>query len=238
MKFKKFITQLNFKKAQLAVLIDPDKFNPQLIKMAELNSASCFLVGGSKLKSDNFKSTIQKIKKITKLPVIIFPGDEKQLCKEADGIFILSLISGRNPEYLINKHIKAAPYILKYKLPSIPVAYVMIDGGNKSTTSKVTKTNPLKNNQINLIKNTCIAGELLGFKAIYLEAGSGAKNTIKAQTIKKIKKNINIPLIVGGGISSFNSAKQIIKAGANLVVVGNALEKNSNLIIEIGKAFN
>ena len=237
MKFKSFVNNLNTKKAGLAVLVDPDKFSPELITLANKNRVSCFLVGGSKLKKHNLKSTVQKIKQLSSLPVIIFPGDEKQICKEADGLFVLSLLSGRNPEYLIEKHVNAANAIKKSKLSSLPVAYILLSGGKVSTTQKVSRTKPIdiKNNV--LIKNTCIAGELLGFKAIYLEAGSGAKNAIPMQVIKAVKKEIQIPLIVGGGIDSYRKANNAIMAGANLVVVGNALERNKDLITEIGKAF-
>ena len=238
MKFDLFIKKLNGKKPMLAVLVDPDKYNADLIYLAEKNKTSCFLVGGSELKKNNIGVVIKDIKKRTKLPVIIFPGDEKQVTAVADGIFILSLLSGNNPEYLIGKHLKATPLIRKAKLPSLPVAYVLVDGGKKSTTEKVSKTKPLNAGDIKSIKNTSITGELLGFKAVYLEAGSGAGRTVNAKVVREVKKNIGIPLIVGGGIDSFEKAKQFISCGANMIVVGNALEKNIELIIEIGKAFN
>ena len=238
MKFDVFIKELNGKKPMLAVLVDPDKYNAALISLAQKNKTSCFLVGGSKLKKNNITAVIKDIKKRTKLPVIIFPGDEKQVTSAADGIFILSLLSGNNPEYLIGKHLKATPLIKKAQLPSLPVAYVLVDGGKKSTTEKVSKTKPLNAGDIKSIKNTSITGELLGFKAVYLEAGSGAGRTVNAKVVREVKKNIGIPLIVGGGIDSFEKAKQFISCGANMIVVGNALEKNIELIIEIGKAFN
>ena len=237
MKFDSFIKSLSSPKAALAVLIDPDKFNPDLIRLAEENNVSCFLVGGSELKSNNISAVIKSIKKISGLPVILFPGDETQLSKKADGLLLLSLLSGRNPEYLIEKHLRAAPVIKKMKLSSLPTAYLLIGGGKVSTTQKVTNTKPLDPKDPSKIIITSLAGEQLGFKAIYLEAGSGAKENVPAALVKKIKQTVTIPVITGGGIDSGKKAKELIKAGANMIVVGNALEKNIHLIKEIGKEF-
>lgn len=237
MKFNSFIKSLTSSKAALAVLVDPDKFNPDLIALADKNKVSCFLVGGSELKKNNIAAVIKAIKKISAIPVILFPGDETQLTKNADGLLLLSLLSGRNPEYLIEKHLRAAPVIKKMKLNYLPTAYLLIDGGKTSTTQKVTKTKPLNSKDVSKIIITSLAGEQLGFKAIYLEAGSGAKKNISYQLVKKIKQTVSIPVIVGGGIDSREKAKSLIKAGANMIVVGNALEKNIELINDISKAF-
>lgn len=238
MKFNTFINSLNNTKPALAVLIDPDKFSPELIKLADKNKVSCFLVGGSKLKkSSSVLRTVSEIKKISDLPVILFPGDETQLSKNADGLLLLSLLSGRNPEYLIEKHIKAAPIIKKMKLKSLPTAYLLIGGEYKSATQKITNTKPLSTADVKKIIITSLAGEQLGFKAIYLEAGSGAKINISAALVKKVKQNVSIPVIAGGGIDTKEKAEALIKAGANMIVVGNALEKNIYLINEISKAF-
>jgi phosphoglycerol geranylgeranyltransferase len=237
MKFDKFIRQLNSGKCLFAVLIDPDKFNEELIKQISGTKVNCFLVGGSFLKANNIAQTVRKIKKLSDLPVILFPGDETQLTKEAEGLLLLSLLSGRNPEYLIGKHIKAAPIISKLKIPHIPTAYLLIDGGNTSTTQKVTGTPSFDSNKTNEIIFTSMAGEQLGFKALYLEAGSGAQKTIPASLLKKIKQRVKIPVIVGGGIDSSKKAKALMDAGANMIVVGNALERNPELLNEINKAF-
>lgn len=220
----------------LAVLVDPDKFNSNLIKLANENHVHCFLVGGSgKLRQSSAK-TVSKIKQLSAIPVVLFPGDETQLCKQADGLLLLSLLSGRNPEFLIEKHVKAAPIIKKLNLSHIPVAYLLIGKGKISTTQKVTRTQPLSNEK--LILNTALAAEQLGFKAMYLEAGSGARHTISIALIKKIKRLVHIPLIVGGGIDSAAKAKKIMEAGANLIVVGNILEKNPKRLLEISSIFN
>ncbi len=232
MKFDKLIHKKN---SSLAVLVDPDKFDKGLIKLLNKSSASFILVGGSKLKKKNLKETVKAIKIITKIPVILFPGDETQVCKEADGIFILSLLSGRNPEYLIEKQVRAARKIKELKLKTFPVAYILVDTGSKSETQKVSKTKPLKGNK--LILDTVLAAEQLGFKAVYLEAGSGSEKQVDAELIKKAAKIISIPLIVGGGISSASNAQKVKRSGANVVVVGNALEKNKLLIHALSKVF-
>lgn len=238
MNFKNLIKKLNAaKKPLLAVLIDPDKFNPALIHLANKTKTACFLVGGSELKSGDVNKTIRAIKEISNIPVILFPGNEKQLSARADGLLLLSLLSGRNPDYLISKHITAAPIIKKMKLAYLPTAYLLIDGGAVSTTQNVTNTLPLNpKNKTNII-NTALAAEQLGFKAVYLEAGSGAKKTITTPLIKSIKKEIKLPLIVGGGLDSVIKVKRVINSGASMVVIGNALEKNVFLLTEISKCF-
>lgn len=238
MKFKQLIKALNSPgKPLLAVLIDPDKFNPELIRLAANHNVSCFLVGGSKLHSGDVSDTISKIKKISEVPVVLFPGDESQLSKKADGLLLLSLLSGRNPDYLIEKHIRAAPVIKKMKLKYLSTAYLLIDGGKISSTQKITKTRPLDPVNETYIINTAIAAEQLGFGAVYLEAGSGAKSHIPAGLVKRVKKQLSIPVIVGGGIDSRQKAQKAIQTGANMIVVGNALEKNVYLLNEIGACF-
>ncbi len=232
MKFDKLIHKKN---SSLAVLVDPDKFDEKLIKQIKGSNVSFILVGGSKLKKDNLRETVKAIKKITNIPVILFPGDEKQVCKEADGIFILSLLSGRNPEYLIGKHVRSSRKIKELKLSTFPVAYILVDTGSKSETQKVTGTKPIKSKQE--VLDTVLAAEQLGFKAVYLEAGSGSAKQIDALLVKNAAKTISIPLIVGGGISSAHGAKTVKQAGANVVVVGNALEKNRLLLQSLSKVF-
>ncbi len=217
-------------KFALAVLVDPDKYNPKLIELIGSTHADLFLVGGSVLHGTSVKRTVASIKRKSKLPVVLFPGDEKQLCKEADGLLVLSLISGRNPEYLIGKQVKAAPVIRKLKLATLPVAYLLIGNSGVSTTQKVTKTKPLT--AIKEICNTVIAAEQLGFRAIYLEAGSGSKKNVGAAIVRKVRSVTPLPLIVGGGIDSPKKINEIRRAGANMVVVGNVLEKYPEKIIE------
>lgn len=224
-------------KAKLVVLIDPDKYNPELIKLADKSKVAFFLVGGSELKANNLDTVIKSIKKLSKKPVILFPGNETQISKYADGLLLLSLISGRNTDYLIGKHVKAALQIKKSKLNTIPTGYILINGDKVSTTQKVTKTEAMNPMDVNTIVNTALAGELLGLKAIYLEAGSGAKNVVTSKVIKAVKKEVATPIFVGGGIDSEAKARKVVNAGANFVVVGNALENNVYLLHQIELAF-
>lgn len=238
MNFKELVKKLNSaRKPLLAVLIDPDKYNPELVLLANKSKVSCFLVGGSKLEKGDIHKTISSIKKISAIPVVLFPGDETQLSKQADGLLLLSLLSGRNPDYLIEKHIKAAPVIKKMKLEYLSTAYLLIDGGKASVTQEVTETTPLNPTNKTYIVNTAMAAEQLGFKAVYLEAGSGASKNIGTSLIKSIKKEIGIPLIVGGGIDSSKKIRDAIGAGANMIVIGNALEKNVYLLTEMSSCF-
>ena len=233
--YPKILESYQKKQAQLAVLIDPDKFNLEVVKLANTCNVHYFFVGGSKLSHGNIEKTITTIKKHSKIPVIIFPGDEKQLSAKADAVLFLSLLSGRNPDYLIGKQVLAAPFIRKKKLECISTAYILVKGNNKSATEKVSKTRPLSDDKT--IIHTSIAAELLGFKTVYLEAGSGAKKNIHTALIKKVKQNIHIPLLVGGGIDTAAKAKQAIQSGADILVVGNALEKNSGLLKELSLLF-
>lgn len=234
MKFNSLIKKLTSRqKVLLTALIDPDKFNPEVIKKCDKNKIDCFLVGGSLLHNSSISKTVIEIKKLTKIPVVLFPGDEKQLCKQADGLFLPSLVSGRNATYLIGKHVLMAPKIKNFKLKHLPMAYILIEGKKISATQKVTQTNPIKLSNKSKIINTVIASEQLGFKLVYLEAGSGAGQTVPAKIIKIVKQNTSLPVIVGGGVNSAEKAKKIAEAGANMIVIGNALESNPNLIDEI-----
>lgn len=239
MKFIKIIQHLQNtnRKPLLAVLIDPDKFKADVVLMANKLNVSCFLVGGSKLLSGNTDSTVKVIKQLSKIPVVLFPGDETQLTSEADGLLLPGLLSGRNPDYLIGKQVLMAPIIRAMKLPSIPLAYLLIEGNKVSSTEKVTKTKPLIATERKKIIDTALAAELLGYKALYLEAGSGASKTIPARLIRDVKKTIKLPVIVGGGINSKQKATMAIRAGADMVVVGNALEKDVYLLTEISSCF-
>jgi putative glycerol-1-phosphate prenyltransferase len=236
MKFSTLTRKLNGKKALMAVLVDPDKFNRTLVSLANRHGIDCFLVGGSRLENGDLKRTVRAIKSLTKIPVVLFPGDETQLSGQADGLLLLSLLSGRNPDYLIEKHIKAAPIIKKMKLPLLPTAYLLIGGTNKSTTQKITGTSPLDPNSGRYILNTALAAEQLGFKAIYLEAGSGADQPVSFSLIRLLKKNVSLPLIVGGGLTTPGLIEKAVRAGANMVVVGNVLEKDIHLLPSLREA--
>lgn len=216
----------------LAVLVDPDKFNPELIRLAG-KKISCFLVGGSILENGSAEDCVRKIKELSDRPVILFPGDFTQLTGRADGLLLLSLLSGRNPEYLIGQHVKASKKIHQLQLPCLPVGYLLLGKDHFSATQRVTGTNAIPFNNKSAILNTCLAAQQLGFKAIYLEAGSGASEAVPPNLIRLLKKHIHLPLLVGGGVCSAKQVRLLISAGADLVVVGNALEKNVSLILEL-----
>ena len=222
-------------KKLFAVLIDPDKFNLEVIREANRCDVDIILIGGSKIKKGKFISCVNAIKKSSKIPLVIFPGGKDQISNKANAILLLSLISGRNPDFLIGEHIKAAQQLRQSKLQIIPTGYLLIGGGKMISTQKVSKTSPIKHSDISLAVSTSIAGEMLGMKMIYLEAGSGAKKTLTSKMISEVKKNISIPLITGGGINSPALATAHCKAGADIIVVGNAIEKDFRLIEQISR---
>ncbi len=228
----------NAQKRNLAVLIDPEKQSLQelsaVMDLYQQSGADFFLVGGS-LISENIDKYISEIKKTSSVPVILFPGSLLQLSDKADGILLLSLISGRNPDLLIGNHVKAAPFLKKSKLEIIPTGYMLIEGGKKTSVEYISNTIPIPNDKPDIAVATAIAGEMTGKKLIYLETGSGALNSVPVNIISAVKNNINIPLIVGGGIRDSETLKGICKAGADTIVIGNAFENNNSLIKEFSK---
>lgn len=226
---------------KFALLIDPDKYSVPAL-MAILYSADelkidIILVGGS-LVSDRIDSVLEIIKKNTNIPVLLFPGSLMQLSKKADAILLLSLISGRNPDYLIGNHVLAAPYLKNSGLEIIPTGYILVGEGNVSSVEYISNTRPIPSDKTDLVVATAIAGELLGNKFIYLESGSGASQPIKPELIREVKRNISVPLIVGGGIRNPDHATAISEAGADIIVVGNAVEKNMDLLEPLVKAIH
>ena len=220
----------NYNKHKLfSLLIDPEKYDQQsldhIIKLANSTGVDFILVGGSLL-SDTLERTIQLIKNNTDIPVVLFPGNLMQVSRHADGILFLSLISGRNPELLIGNHVLAANMIKKSGLEVIPTGYILINGENKSSVEYISNTKPIPGDKPDIIASTAIAGELLGHRLIYLESGSGANQSVYPQVIKYVKKHINIPLVVGGGLKTPNDVKKVCSAGADIVVVGNAIEES------------
>ncbi len=216
-------------RAGLVILIDPDKVNKldEKIRLYEKLGIDLFFLGSSQPIEADINLVAKQIKGISKLPLIIFPGAPNQVTKEADAVLFLSLISGRNPDYLINNHVIAAPFIKSIKLEVIPVGYILVESGKKTSVEIISKTTPLSSENIENIVNHSIAGEFLGMKSIYLEAGSGALKNVSVDIVKAVKKNIDIPLIVGGGIRDKETVKELVDAGADFIVIGNHLEKKS-----------
>jgi len=221
-------------KKTFAVLIDPDKFeNTAIIDAANTHKVDFVFVGGSLITKGNLHDCIAQIKSKTNIPIVIFPGSSNHVSGTADAILLLSLISGRNPEYLIGQHVQAAPTLKKLGVEIIATGYILIDGGIATTVSYISNTSPIPANKPEVAAVTAMAGEMIGNKIIYLDAGSGALQSINANTIKAVADVIETPLIVGGGIRTAHAAKQAWAAGADILVVGNAIETNPNLLAEI-----
>ena len=237
--YEKIIKSKAKGKKLFAVLIDPDKFESiEVISKSNRAGVDFIMVGGSILSNGSFEKCIQSIKKNTSIPVLIFPGNHLQISKNADAILLLSLISGRNPELLIGKHVIAAPAIKTSNLEVLSTGYMLIESGRQTSASYMSNTNPIPSDKTSIAACTAMAGEQLGLKLIYMDAGSGALNTVSAEMIKKVSKNISIPLIIGGGIDSPKKALLACKSGADIVVVGNAIEKDVTLIESIAKAIH
>jgi putative glycerol-1-phosphate prenyltransferase len=220
-----------------AVLIDPDKFtSDQVVHQANEAKVDLLLVGGSLLSNGHFEKTIRAIKKISDIPVVIFPGNHLQISPAADGILLLSLISGRNPELLIGRHVIAAPVLKASKLQIMSTGYMLIESGRQTAASYISNTPPIPADKDDIAACTALAGEQLGMQMIYLDAGSGAGNPVSASMIRCVRESLSIPLIVGGGISNPAMAVRACKAGADIIVVGNAIEKNKKLVSSIAKA--
>ena len=219
----------------LAILLDPDKIVwknlDNLISKINQSPATHIFIGGSLVKSIRSDELILKIKQNCNLPVVLFPGNPSQISKNADAILFLSLISGRNPDYLIQHHVNAAPTLKNSDLEIIPTAYILIESGGQTAVEKVSKTKPIDSNNIELVINTAIAGEMMGNKLIYLEAGSGANKAVPLEMIKKVSQNTNIPLIVGGGIKDLEGIQNAYDSGATLVVVGTAFENDADFFV-------
>ena len=236
---------LNRKKEQsksFAVLVDPDKIRQEQVGhlLGQCNKASVdlILVGGSLVVSEQMESLVTLIKKESSIPVVLFPGSPSQVTPAADALLYLSLISGRNPELLIGQHVISAPIVRKSGLEIMSTGYMVIDGGAPTTVSYISNATPIPSDKNEIAVCTAMAGEMLGMKLIYMDAGSGAKNPIATSMIQSVSQHISIPLIVGGGIRDAEQAFKSASAGADIIVVGNAIEKDDSLILEMGNAIH
>jgi len=234
-----FLSAMNQGNKLLAILLDPDKIHgdsiDETINLINNSGVDFIFVGGSIVEESVTDKLVSKIKELTSLPVVLFPGNYIQITSNADAILFLSLLSGRNPEYLINQQVKAVPYLNKSDLEVIPTGYILVDGGKETAVQRVSQTKPILAENIDEITQTAMAGMYMGNKLIYLEAGSGALNPVSASAIKSVKKNLNIPLIVGGGIRSKAELLEAYNNGADVVVIGTAFEENNNFLHKIIK---
>ena len=227
-----FIQKAAIKKEKLlAILLDPDKTGldklPEIASSIKNLHANFIFVGGSFVENGITDLFVETLKKLTKLPIILFPGDFSQLTNHADALLFLSLLSGRNPEYLIEQQIKSVPFLKNSALEIIPTGYILIDGGTNSSVVKMSNTIPISQENITLAVDTAVAGMYKGKQLIYLEAGSGAIFSVNSKIIASVKQHISIPLIVGGGIRTKEQLNNAYKDGADLVVVGTAFENNN-----------
>ncbi|MFY7888700.1 MAG: geranylgeranylglyceryl/heptaprenylglyceryl phosphate synthase [Spirosomataceae bacterium] len=226
-------------KKAFAILIDPDGLTEErlssLLTLCKGNKIDYFFVGGSLITNDVMDQTIRMIKNETTVPVILFPGNSLHISSLADGILFLSLISGRNAEFLIGQQVVAAPVLKASGLEIMPTGYMLIDGGRPTTVSYMSNTNPIPHNKPAIAACTAMAGEMLGLKVMYLDAGSGAENSVSPAMVSAVRQAVDTPIIVGGGIDSSEKVKELLEAGADIVVVGNGIEKDMSLIKEIAQ---
>lgn len=221
-----------------SVLIDPDKADEKsidrIVSLALTAEVDYFFVGGSLVVINAIDACVKNIRQRCNIPVVLFPGAPSQVSKYADALLFLSLISGRNPELLIGQHVISAPVIKSYGIEVIPTGYIVVDGGAPTSVSYISNTAPIPSDKNDIAMCTAMAGEMLGLKLIYMDAGSGARCPVSKEMIEKVSSSIQAPLIVGGGIKDPEKAVENCRAGADIVVVGNAIEKDASLIREIG----
>jgi len=223
----------------LAILLDPDKLPidqvAKKIALINQNNVDLIFVGGSLLFSNILAELVKEIKKHTKLPVLLFPGNAFQISNEADGILFLSLLSGRNPDFLVGNHVVAAPILKQTDLEILSTSYLLIESGRETTASYISNTKPIPRDKPEIAMATALAGEMMGHSLVYLDAGSGAQNRVPDETISLLNKNTKLPIIIGGGISTKAALKAAHNAGATIVVVGTAFENDESLINTINK---
>ncbi|GAA4408158.1 geranylgeranylglyceryl/heptaprenylglyceryl phosphate synthase [Nibrella viscosa] len=224
-------------KKAYAVLLDPDKVEQdsfiELLTRTRQYNVDFFLVGGSLITNYAHRRLIDTIRQHTQTPTILFPGNCLHIEPGADGILLLSLISGRNPEFLIGQHVIAAPLLKSSGLEILPTGYMLVDSGAQTTVSYISNTTPLPHDKPSVAACTAMAGEMLGLKLIYLDAGSGARRPVSPQMIAAVRQAVDIPIIVGGGINTAEKAHAALQAGADLIVVGNAIEQDPDFLPEL-----
>lgn len=238
--YDQFLQARQTGKKQFVVLIDPDKLRlgnmEQVLQLAVEARVDAFFIGGSLIVNNMLDQCLESIRDYCNIPMVLFPGNSFQLSYRADGILFLSLISGRNPDLLIGNHVISAPYIKLSPLEVLPTGYMLIDGGTATTVTYMSNTMPIPANKEDIAVCTAVAGELLGLKLIYLDAGSGAREPVSLDMIEAVSGAIEVPLIVGGGIRTPERARQNVEAGADVIVVGNAIEQEPGLILELAAA--
>jgi geranylgeranylglyceryl phosphate synthase family protein len=225
------------KKGQIAVLIDPEKYTGEeqlreLIQKSEFAGVNYFFIGGSTVTRDEFERCISVLRSAASIPVVIFPGASHQISDKADALLYLSLISGRNPDFLIGHHVASAQEVYDMNIEILPTGYILVDGGNTSSVAYVSQTTPIPPAKTSIILNTAKAGILQGKQLLYLDAGSGAQQHVPTSVVKRIAE-LGKPIIIGGGIRSKNTIAELHEAGANVVVIGNKIEEDLDFLLDI-----
>jgi putative glycerol-1-phosphate prenyltransferase len=240
--YQQLITRKQKGVKSFALLIDPDKTTSEslnrLMQLTENATVDFILVGGSLMVTSHLDACIQQIKASCSIPVILFPGSPSQISRYADALLYLSLISGRNPELLIGQHVISAPALKSSGLEILSTGYMLIDGGVPTTVSYISSSTPIPADKPDIAMCTAMAGEMLGLKMIYMDAGSGARNPISTEMVQMVSKEVQVPLWVGGGITQPEQAYRHCKNGADVIVVGNAIEKSPELLIEMAAAIH
>jgi phosphoglycerol geranylgeranyltransferase len=230
--YQSLIDRLAEQRANYLVLIDPDRKNDGLLEelVANVNAsgADALLVGGSLIMDGNFEERVAKIKAMSKVPVILFPGSSNQLTNQADAVLFMSLLSGRNPQYLIGEQVQAAPVVKHLGLEVIPTGYLLMAGGSPTAVEFMSSTQPLPMNKPDIVLAHALAAQYLGMSLVYLEAGSGASQAVPENVISKVAEQVDIPLMVGGGIRTPDEAAEKVRAGARFIVTGTILEEDSS----------
>ena len=238
--FQSLIDVCNNRGACYVILIDPDNKNDDSIlsqvEMANRSEVDTIFVGGSLMMDGKSNDRVKKIKQVAKIPVILFPGGVNQINSNYDAMLFLSLLSGRNPHYLIGEQVISAPIVKDIGLEAISTGYILLDGGNVTSVEFMSGTRPIPMDKKDIVASHALAGQYLGMKSIYLEAGSGAKNYIPSDIVELVSNFVSIPIIVGGGISSPKIAAKLVKAGASIIVTGTAIEKNHSCMIDFASA--
>lgn len=224
-------------KKAIAVLIDPEKCDNgtrllELLEKSAFAGVDYLFIGGSTVTRKEFSETVHYIKAHSSIPLIIFPGSSQQISEQADAILYLSLLSGRNPDFLIGHHVQSAAELFEMDIEIIPTAYLLIDGGTQSSVAYVSQTTPIPRENSTIIRNTAIAGKLQGKQLLYLDAGSGARFSVPSERIKELQ-SIGLPIIVGGGITTIEQIEELHQAGTNIVVIGNKLEQDTDFLLDI-----
>ena len=242
MVFNNLILTVENKGAAYIVLIDPDRlYENSIIERVELANESnvdALFIGGSLMMDSKSVKRVKKIKSISNIPVILFPGGVSQLNSYFDAMLFMSFISSRNPHYLIGEQVIAAPIVKDLNIEAIPTGYILVDGGVRSAVEIISGARSLPMEKIDIIVSHALAGQYLGMKLIYLEAGSGAKNSVELPIIERISNEIEIPLVVGGGINSPHKAEKIVQSGASIVVIGNTIEQDPQKMKEFADAIH